>query len=1594
MKKRLFVIALVLALLVGLVVMTTTATEQGTLQAGYAAVSISPYTDGETDLSVGLPMPGYGTATDRLSTGLINDDGDDTNGTIDAGHELMATVIAVTDASNNTVLLISADTATTNQNWTNTARSRISSKTNVAYNNIFIHATGTLSAPEISYGYSYTDAEIEAMREDPDKQALYTRLTKAKAYREFVYEQLVAAAEAAMNDRSEVVMSRGELDVSDYVLTKNPQAETNQQRMAYNTHYKSTKEVDGVQQTLVLGADFGPNFTNSCTELYEPDDTLQLLQFTPTDTTKAPIVLANWNVMPNLSSTGYTAYGVDHRYKISSDYIGAFRNTLEKDPTNPENTEPIYRTAFIAGTTNNISAFHRLSDNWDPDVTEEYTAYIRPDSVSNTLKKRSSLIPTKYGQKLADAAMYALTTDGIMTEATSGKVQTMAMHFATDPNVPTEDQIALVNKLLATESKDSNYASAYSHLINKWSTAKPQYIEEIPELASIKESFELNGMKERGDHTTYSNRTDFATDAAYCELHAMMIGDEVAFVISPMEFYDSYSKTVTLDTISETGWNEWDKLRATLPGSLFIATNSNGSSSVVPNYLSASYNADSDTYATGSRDFNFCKFARGAGEDVITTYGNMFNSMTASDGDHKNYCECGGTLAKDTGHTCKEIEWLAWSDPKNLPSSGNYYLTCDVTTQYRVTVNRGTLRIDLNGHTITRKVQPDEVLIPGDDVPEKDYYANTRTFIVSGAGKLVVTDSSEDATGKITRDTSLLSEIDKQRVKNFGLLIRLETSATGSATIYAGTLDATDQYAGGGCCVSNSSDKATFTMYGGTLIGGKTDGGTVIYSNANTVLLGGEIIGGTVADSTYDDDDLSENNGAVYITSNGTLTLGGDVSVFGNTNAEGTPNNIALNGEIKIKNGYTGKAGITLNKSIENGMIIGERDSSVTDELLLASLSLDNPPADTAYSIVALDQTKVMVAELRNYCECGGTAVGKLDHDCNDITWKPWPYAASLPSNAAGGNYYLLKDVVLKSQRSISNTTIRLDLNTYDITHQVQPSTITPENRGEENTRVFSITNSGYLTITDTTADTANHGVITRDLSLLEEEIKNTITNWGLIILINQNATEAVKLYAGTLDATGMITGGGGCVANLSGTAEFIMYGGTAKGGITKQGGAIYSSGPVKLYGGLVTGGVGNSTSNTGIGVRIAKLDNNRIGKLYLAGDASVTGNVRSNGNPNNITISTGYQNFTVIGKYTGTAGISLYNKPEEAMKIGISNNADITEANLTVENYSSVDILNKDGYLILNTNAAYISTDSSVKYKSLASAIEAYPGGEAVIVLLRNIKEDDLAITKQTYLNVNGFDVNNTGFTTNGYKLYVLDSATDDYTVIDKEEGTAEYGLLNGDIATAAEGVPDGATVTKHRNGYMKIVEEDGTSFHRLNLDIIGITLRPKSVGIYYNSQFGGDEVIKRNIVAYGTALAANAAPNFKDKTYTRLSADTWVVGADKNGNSNNPRNGTLLQDILKPEHGPSLQLRNATTKVYGQSYIELADGTRICGAMASYSLLDLFVGNNITGIDALWSTLSSDEQSDILNMYNTYRNIMKNWRIPNIKAAASAQA
>ena len=248
------------------------------------------------------------------------------------------------------------------------------------------------------------------------------------------------------------------------------------------------------------------------------------------------------------------------------------------------------------------------------------------------------------------------------------------------------------------------------------------------------------------------------------------------------------------------------------------------------------------------------------------------------------------------------------------------------------------------------------------------------------------------------------------------------------------------------------------------------------------------------------------------------------------------------------------------------------------------------------------------------------------------------------------------------------------------------------------------------------------------------------------------------------------------------------------------------------------------------------------------------------------------------------------------------------------------------------------------------------------------------LSLTEDLYIDLNGFALSGT-IITNGFKIYGKDSATDDYSA----EGG--YGKIIGSV----EGI-------EAAEGYMMITENGETSFHRLNLDTINVNVRAEKSGMYFGSQFGGDEVVKRNIVAYGAAMGAGKLPNFADKTYTRINAENWMTGCDADGNSNNLANGTLLQGIMHKDYGYSSNRRNADMKIYSQAYVELADGTRILGDAVCFSLHDVCEGTDTTaGIDPSWNTLTDAQKQPVLQMYNDFERIMRGWNIPNIKASAA---
>lgn len=1576
MKKRITTTVIAVLLLVCLLWIPSMAEEPAPAEfmAGYAQVDITP-----TEI---LPMAGYGSA-DRVYTEI------ETN--------LYITAIAMTDKYDATALLLSVDSYNTNQQWSNDAKTAIVkalTKKNVDMDidRIYISATTTMSAPEMIY--SGVDPEMKA---------------KVDAYREGVIAACATAAVEAYEDRVPVTMYHNDMDASEAMVHLNAEKDITvadgdvQTRLNYNNHYNVVKISDS-SKTYVAGVGFGPqSYINhkdyEATEVAQPDDTMGLLIFRPKDGSE-DIVLVNWSAKANISSSGVNRYGVENYNKLSADYVGFFRDAMSRANK---------RTAFFQGTSGNVSAFPQLAKLRNPDVMEDvaYTEEVDGETVNKTA---SSITPEKYGELLAELALHGLAheegEEHLHAADMDAPINNYKFRFAVAPDLPTDTQVELVNVLKMTEAPVSVeegedevdagmavYASLYEYLVGNWAEAKPIAVQMLQdaemtalaeELEGLVKATQLTGIATRMSHTVNELSTNFATDSIYCDATLLQLG-KMTFVMAPAELYDHYGMNDT---------KTWEDV-----GAHFVLGNTNGASGYLPNAASFHYNEDNSEYITGTNNTWATAFPEGAGETLMETYANVKKTMTATVDDENNQiwmqCECGAKEEDfDTvtlpNHEHELKEFYPWYDPDSLPVSGNYYLMTDVTILREARTGTAKKSIDLNGHTITRKVLKEVILDQtGEDVPANHYYQQSRLFALEQEARLTITDTKGG--GKLTRDISQLNGIsadEQKKITNYGLLVAIIDGNTSEFILYNGILDATGQYSCGGACVANMSKTATFTMYDGQLLGGISDRGAAVYANGTNNLYGGTITGGEVKD-TADDGDVAEKNGSVNLLSAGKLLLAGNATIEGGKLGTDDCNLVINNAQsLSVDENYTGSAGISVKADDPNGTAIGWLEN--VPESAFDNLIVDNYPG---YVVTVCNRNIVTIAEIRTYCACGGKAEGKHDHTCEDIQWKPWPvsYDKYLPDSDMGGNYYLLTDINLVNQKVVG-AELHLDLNGHTVTHVITPAAdATMEDINVKGTRVFYIGANGSLSITDSTN---TPGTVKRDLSKLTDEQKNGITNYGIIAIMNEETTGDFVLYDGVLDVTGQITGGG-ALANLNKNLAIRIYGGEVKGGIAPNGGCIYSQGGVWLHGGALTGG--QSTGNGAGGIIITS-----SGSLYLCGDATVTGNTNKNGEEANIKVNNADQ-FTVEDDYEGEAGVILNAKPVHGMKVAKSNAVDLSVATITGETYTEgYELRVVDGYIVTYMDAAYITAeDGSVTYyKELQGAFAAYPGGKATITLQRPVEENDLQITQLTYLDLAGFNVANTGFTANGNKLYVFDSETDDYTV---ENGNG-YGRMTGAIAETAEGLPidsDIVTAVKPTDEYVKITENDGTSFHRLNLRFAGITLRPDSdpengtnwPGLYYNSQFGGDEVIKRNITSYGVGMSAVDGEEMftRDKSYTENTAASWQVGADQNGDSKNMANGTILTGIMKATNPTIINRRNGNIQVRGQNYVMLKNGTRVVGPEVSYSLKDVFEGNGMAGVDERWDSWGASTQTSILNLFKTYNTVLNYWDIPNIKEAAA---
>lgn len=298
--KRLLTILLSAVLLFGLVacggadqkIVETTAvpTTEGVLtvagngfRVGYGRAIITPEEN--------LPLGGYGTSSTRIMQDVLDD--------------TYVTCIAMTDAQNNTYLLMLVDMQRIEDVDIEVLRRSVTSETGIPGEQITISCSHTHSIPDMTW----------------------TSHEGIQRYKTLLAKRFAQAAREAIMDSLPATMYTGSLDT---------------EGMNFVKHYRYTDENGN---TVYFGDNFGePVIDDTTSHVAEPYNTMHVLQFKREG--GKDIVISNFRSHPTITG------GADER-NLSSDFIGPMRDMIE--------TELDCHFAFIQGACGNINPRSRIS---------------------------------------------------------------------------------------------------------------------------------------------------------------------------------------------------------------------------------------------------------------------------------------------------------------------------------------------------------------------------------------------------------------------------------------------------------------------------------------------------------------------------------------------------------------------------------------------------------------------------------------------------------------------------------------------------------------------------------------------------------------------------------------------------------------------------------------------------------------------------------------------------------------------------------------------------------------------------------------------------------------------------------------------------------------------------------------------------------------------------------------------------------------------------------------------------------------------------------------------------------------------------------
>ena len=281
------------------------------------------------------------------------------------------------------------------------------------------------------------------------------------------------------------------------------------------------------------------------------------------------------------------------------------------------------------------------------------------------------------------------------------------------------------------------------------------------------------------------------------------------------------------------------------------------------------------------------------------------------------------------------------------------------------------------------------------------------------------------------------------------------------------------------------------------------------------------------------------------------------------------------------------------------------------------------------------------------------------------------------------------------------------------------------------------------------------------------------------------------------------------------------------------------------------------------------------------------------------------------------------------------------------------------DSALYVATTALVYKDGSTVWYTDNGAAVENYDSTVRYLLPMGG----ELELQGGVYMvDLAGQTLNITGTGT----LACFDSGNDGY--------------ITCGSATIAEGITlvNDPEILVDGNTYIALESEGVYSFHRLDMRVTGVSIRPGSAGIYYTCAWNCDDTLKANLRSYGVALSLVDMPGTEfdadaDTLYTQQDAAALVSG--QTGTS------VLIENILATDAEDNSE--RGMEGIYAAPYVVFNDGTEtgknlVSTAEVKYSLCDVM---QLLDQKAYYSNKIALE-----NFYNSWTDAMKDWGFENI--------